>query len=136
MKKLIVLCLALAIVFSMAGCQSKNDRLSVEGVKENFNSENHTAFLVTIGSESNYDSIDALSQMLCFNEWSKTDKTANETLRLTVEISEEYEIRIYDSYIHIYDGYALIGQSDSEYYAISETMDEQISAYIITANNN
>ncbi len=134
MKKRMVLCLSLVLVFSMTGCQNKNDRLSVEGVKENFNSENHTSFLVTIGNESNYDGIDTLSQMLCFNEWSKADKAENEALRLVIEISEEYEIRIYDSCIHIYDGYALIGQSDSEYYAISETMDEKISTYLTNKN--
>ncbi len=130
MKRIIALCISLIIIFSLAGCQKSNDRLTVDGLKENFNPDIHTSFLVTIENESNYDNVTTLSQMLCFDEWSKTDKKQDETLRLTIEVSEEYEIRIYDTYIHVYDGYALIGQSDSAYYAISDKMDEKINDYL------
>ncbi len=130
MKKLITICLAFILAFSLAGCQKSNDRLTVDGLKENFNPEVHTSFLITTENESNYDNITTLSQMLCFDEWSKADKKQGETLRLTIEVSEEYEIRIYDTYIHVYDGYALIGQSDSDYYAISDKMYERINDYL------
>lgn len=37
MKRLLILCPALVIAFSITGCQRNNDRLSIEGVREQCN---------------------------------------------------------------------------------------------------
>ncbi len=84
MKKLITLCLVFILAFSLAGCQKSNDKLTIDGLKENFNPDTHESFLIIIENESNYDNVTTLSQMLCFDEWLKVSKNQGETLRITI----------------------------------------------------
>ncbi len=49
----------------------------------------------------------------------------------TVILSEEYEIRIYGTYAHVYYGYASIGEKKDAYYTFTDITNENINAYIL-----
>ncbi len=146
MKKTIsiVVCL-LCLSTVLVSCRRPNDDLTVSGLKEHFDPELYKTQSVIIGedietgidhekNEEYSEDVEILSEMLCLEEWVETKKGINEKLRLTIDLEELYEIRIYDSYIEVYDGYTATFQKMYAYYKVTDNMNEKINAYIETKN--
>ncbi len=62
--------------------------------------------------------------------WKSAKKTENEKLRVSVILSELYEIRFYNSYFEVYDGYAPMFTDMHAYYEITDNINEKTDAYL------
>lgn len=83
-----------------------------------------------IGDDEYTESVDVLSELLLLDEWYEIEKPLDETLLMTIQLSELYEINLYENCVWVYYGYASIGETKTAYYSIPKAATENIRSYI------
>lgn len=130
MKKIVMMFGLLLIGISCSSCSRPSEALLVPMLEINFNSTFFEIHYIILESEEYWESVDVLREMLSISEWSQIKQGLDENLLMTIVLSEEYEIALYESYACAYDGYAPIGKSSLAYYSLPTNVITELNTYI------
>ncbi len=135
-KKLLYLVITITVLSLLCACGKRPAPASLESLQKQFDSvlfQNHT---ITVDDTEWLESANKLGELLSLNGWTKMrNPPLGEKTLLTIHLSEEYEIIVYESYASVYYGYASFGEANTVYYSIPSETAISLSQYLQEANN-
>ncbi len=130
-KKLFYLVVMITVLALLYACGKQPAPSSLESLQKQFDSElfqNHT---IIVDDTEWIESANKLGELLSLNGWAKMrNPPSGEKTLLTIHLSEEYEITIYESYASVYYGYASFGEVKYVYYSIPSETIVTLSQYL------
>lgn len=138
MKKRVVQIVGLLATVTIIGIGAyliffnKVSELQLPFLMQNFNSSIYENQKVVVGDYASYQSSNELANLIQIEEWEKTNKPISvTTLIMTIELSELYEIRLYeDGYACVYYGYANPWERDTAWYRLPDGTADAVETYI------
>lgn len=119
----------------LCACGKQPIPASLESLQKQFSSEYYQNHTVRVEDTEWIESVNTLRELLSLNEWAKISKpTSAEKPLVTIHLSEEYEITVYESYASVYYGYASFGEANTVYYSIPSETAINLSQYLEEAN--
>lgn len=131
-KNLLTYLVQMIMVISLlCACGKQAIPSSLESLQKQFSSEYYQHHTVIVDDTEWNESVSMLRELLSLNEWDKLRKPpSGEKPLMTVHLSEEYEVTVYESYASVYYGYASFGEANTVYYSIPSETAINLSQYL------
>lgn len=129
-KSLILGVIILAIAVCLFTSYRKNDKLEVSTIIEKFEKYPDPKMEIKIGNSRRSEKVEVLRELILPEQWKKTPFSEWEDLLLSIRLNEGYEIRVYQTYVEVYDEYPKPLAQYRVYYKLSPEAIARIAEYV------
>lgn len=130
-KKILIPCI---IILVIAICSfisyRKNDKLEISTIIEKFENYPDPKMEIKIGNSRGSEKVEVLRELILPEQWKKTIFSEWENLLLSIRLNNGYEIRVYQTYVEVYDEYPKPLAQYRVYYKLSPEAMARIAEYV------